>query len=68
MDNRETAKPTKKAAFIDAKHLALLNSAKSIDELKESMDKIKAEMGDAFSDFRSLYVPVYKKREKELAK
>lgn len=68
MDNREIAKTTKKATFIDAKHLALLNSAKSIDELNASMDKIKAEMGDAFSEFRSLYVPVYKKREKELAK
>lgn len=72
MDNREQAtkqaKPTKKAAFIDPKHLALLNSAKSVDELTASMEKIKTELGDNFADVRALYVPIYKKREKELAK
>lgn len=70
MDNRvlEPKKATKKAAFIDPKHLALLNSAKSVEELTTSMEKIKAEMGDNFADVRALYVPVYKKREKELSK
>lgn len=72
MDNREQApkqaKPAKQAAFIDPKHLALLNSAKSVEELAASMDKIKAELGDNFKEVRSLYIPVYKKREKELSK
>lgn len=72
MDNREQAtkqaKQTKKAAFIDPKHLALLNSAKSVDELTASMEKIKTELGDNFADVRALYVPIYKKREKELSK
>ena len=72
MDNREQtpkqAKPTKKAAFVDPKHLALLNSAKSADELQASMEKIKAELGDTFAEVRALYIPVYKKCEKELAK
>ena len=68
MDNREQPKQTKKAAFIDPKHLALLNSAKSIEELTSSMDKIKSQLGDSFQDVRSLYVPIYKKREKELSK
>lgn len=64
----ETPKPTKKAMFIDPKHLALLNSAKSVDELTASMEKIKTELGDNFADVRALYVPIYKKREKELSK
>lgn len=72
MDNREQApkqaKPTKKAAFVDPKHLALLNSAKSVEELTVSMGKIQKELGDNFADVRALYVPIYKKREKELAK
>jgi hypothetical protein len=72
MDNREQAtkqaKPTKKAAFIDPKHLALLNSAKSVEELTVSMGKIQKELGDNFADVRALYVPIYKKREKELTK
>lgn len=72
MDNREQtpkqAKPTKKAAFVDPKHLALLNSAKSAEELQASMEKIKAELGDTFAEVRALYIPVYKKCEKELAK
>lgn len=65
---KEVVKHTKKAAFIDPKHLALLNSAKSVDELTASMEKIKTELGDKFADVRALYVPIYKKREKELAK
>lgn len=69
MDNRETTpKTTKKAAFIDPKHLALLNSAKTLDELNTAVEKIKAELGDSFQDVRTLYVPIYKKREKELSK
>lgn len=72
MDNREQApkqaKPAKQATFIDPKHLSLLNSAKSVEELAASMDKIKAELGDNFKEVRSLYIPVYKKREKELSK
>lgn len=72
MDNREQApkqaKPTKKAAFVDPKHLALLNSAKSVGELTVSMGKIQKELGYNFADVRALYVPIYKKREKELAK
>lgn len=72
MDNREQApkqaKTTKKAAFIDPKHLALLNSAKSVEELTVSMGKIQKELGDNFADVRALYVPIYLKREKELAK
>ena len=61
-------KINKKAAFVDPKHLALLNSAKTLEELDASVEKIKAELGDTFKDVRSLYVPIYKKREKELAK
>lgn len=61
-------KITKKAAFVDPKHLALLNSAKTLEELDASVEKIKAELGDTFKDVRSLYVPIYKKREKELTK
>lgn len=69
MDNRETTpKIAKKAAFVDPKHLALLNSAKTLEELDASVEKIKAELGDTFKDVRSLYVPIYKKREKELTK
>lgn len=72
MDNREQApkqaKKNKKAAFIDPKHLALLNSAKSVEELTVSMGKIQKELGYNFADVRALYVPIYKKREKELAK
>lgn len=68
MDNREQAKPTKQAAFVDPKHLALLNSAKNLDELRASMEKIKESCGDSFKEARPLYVPIYKKREKELAK
>jgi hypothetical protein len=64
----QTPKITKKAAFVDPKHLALLNSAKTLEELDASVEKIKAELGDTFKDVRSLYVPIYKKREKELAK
>lgn len=61
-------KPTKKAAFVDPKHLALLNSAKTLEELDASVEKIKSELGDTFQEVRSLYVPIYKKREKELTK
>lgn len=68
MDNREQPKQTKKAAFIDPKHLALLNSCKSVEELDGAVDKIKAELGDNFKEVRALYVPIYKKREKELSK
>lgn len=68
MDNREQPKQTKKASFIDPKHLSMFNRAKSIEELDGAVDKIKAELGDSFQDVRSLYVPIYKKREKELSK
>ena len=69
MDNtHQEPKPTKQASFIDPKHLKLLNSAKTIDELADSMETIKAELGDAFKDVRAMYVPIYKKREKELSK
>lgn len=67
-ETRIQPKPTKQASFIDPKHLKLLNSAKTIDELADSMETIKAELGDAFKDVRAMYVPIYKKREKELSK
>lgn len=66
MDNR--AKSTKQAEFIEPKYLALLNSAKSVEELKSVMERIKEECGDAFQEARPLYIPIYKKREKELSK
>lgn len=70
MDNRtqDPKKPAKQASFVEPKHLSLLNSAKTLEELQESMEKIKSSLGDAFQDVRALYVPVYKKREKELSK
>jgi hypothetical protein len=72
MDNREQtpkqAKPTKKAAFIDSKHLSMLNSAQNLDELDKSMAQIKSSYGDSWQDVRAMYVPLYKKREKELSK
>lgn len=72
MDNREQtpkqAKPTKKAAFIDPKHLSMLNTAQNMDELDESMAQIKSSYGDSWQDVRAMYVPLYKKREKELSK
>lgn len=72
MDNLEQtpkqAKPTKKAAFIDPKHLSMLNTAQNMDELDESMAQIKSSYGDSWQDVRAMYVPLYKKREKELSK
>lgn len=68
-ESREIApKATKKAAFVEPKHLTMLNAAKSIEELNNAMSEIKEDYGDAFADVRSLYVPLYKKREKELSK
>lgn len=60
--------PTKKAEIIDPKHLRLLNGAQTLEELNEAMGAVKAELGDNFADVRSLYVPVYTKRRKELTK
>lgn len=69
MDNTETApKQAKKAAFVDPKHLKLINGARDMDELSQAIETIKTDMGDTFQDVRALYVPLYKKREKELAK
>lgn len=65
---RKEVKPTKKAAFIDPKHLSMLNTAQNMDELDDSMAQIKSSYGDSWQDVRAMYVPLYKKREKELSK
>lgn len=64
----ETPKQAKKAAFVDPKHLKLINGAQDTEELAQAIEKIKTDLGDAFPDVRALYVPLYKKREKELSK
>ena len=58
----------KQAAFMDPAHAVLLQKAHSLDELRAAMEHIKAQLGDSFQDVRALYVPIYKKREKELSK
>ena len=69
MDNREqTPKQAKKAAFVDPKHFKLINGAQDTEELAQAIEKIKTDLGDAFPEVRALYVPLYKKREKELSK
>lgn len=64
----KVAKVTKKAEFVNPEHLDLLNHCSTLEELKNAMEGIKQGYGDNFADVRSLYVPVYKKREKELMK